>query len=88
MRLPIRKDVFLADDAAAAEKHGNELMAAGYRGFERAAVAYGDPASVAEQLAPFGDMGFTEVIIRVMSASPEETVRSVELAGQAQRLLA
>jgi alkanesulfonate monooxygenase SsuD/methylene tetrahydromethanopterin reductase-like flavin-dependent oxidoreductase (luciferase family) len=87
VRLPIRKDVYIAEDAAEAEAVGDRLVAAHYRGFDRMAVAYGDPSSVAEQLAVFGEMGFTDIIIRIMTAGPEETVRSVELAGEVQRQL-
>ena len=38
-------------------RSGDALMAAGYRGFDREAVAYGDPDGVAEQLAVFGELG-------------------------------
>jgi alkanesulfonate monooxygenase SsuD/methylene tetrahydromethanopterin reductase-like flavin-dependent oxidoreductase (luciferase family) len=82
LRIPIRKDVFLAQTAAEAEEVGNRLMGAGYRGFDRAAVAYGDPDSVAEQLAVFGDLGFTDIIIRIMPVPLDAAVRSVELAGE------
>ena len=82
VRLPIRKDVFVAESAAEAEKVGDALMDAGYRGFDRAAVAYGDPDGVAEQLAPYAEMGFTDIIIRTMTAPPEAAVRSVELTGE------
>jgi alkanesulfonate monooxygenase SsuD/methylene tetrahydromethanopterin reductase-like flavin-dependent oxidoreductase (luciferase family) len=81
-RIPIRKDVFVADTRAEADKVGDALMDAGYRGFERAAVAYGDPDAVAEQLAPFGDLGFTDVIIRIMPVGSDAGLRSVELAGE------
>ena len=81
-RIPIRKDVFVADTRAEADKVGDALMDAGYRGFERAAVAYGDPDAVAEQLAPFGDLGFTDVIIRIMPVGSAAGLRSVELAGE------
>jgi alkanesulfonate monooxygenase SsuD/methylene tetrahydromethanopterin reductase-like flavin-dependent oxidoreductase (luciferase family) len=87
-RLPIRKDVFIAETSAEAERVGDQLMAAGYRGFERGAVAYGDPVAVAEQLAVFGDLGFTDIIVRTMTAPLEESVRSVELAGEVARLVA
>lgn len=87
VRLPIRKDVFISEDGAAAERVGDKLVEAGYRGFDRAAVAYGDPPTVAEQLSVYGELGFTDIIIRVMTASSEETVRTVELAGEVQRLL-
>lgn len=81
-RIPIRKDVFIADSKAEADKVGDALMGAGYRGFERAAVAYGDPEVVADQLAQFGELGFTDIIIRTMPAPAEAAVRSVELAGE------
>ena len=86
-RIPIRKDVFIADSAAEAEKVGDALMQAGYRGFERAAVAYGDPDSVAEQLAPLGEVGCTDVIIRIMPAEDHSAVHSVELAAEVRSRL-
>jgi hypothetical protein len=72
---------------------GDALIAGGYRGFNRKAVAYGDPDSVAEQLSVFGDLGFTDPMIRTMSPlppeiGPEGASRSVELAGEVRALLA
>jgi alkanesulfonate monooxygenase SsuD/methylene tetrahydromethanopterin reductase-like flavin-dependent oxidoreductase (luciferase family) len=74
-------------------KAGDALVAAGYRGFDREAVAYGDPETVASQLAVYGELGFTDVIVRTMGPLPAELgpdadARSVELAGEVQRLLA
>jgi hypothetical protein len=66
---------------------GDSLVDAGYRGFEMGAVAYGDPQSVAEQLAPFGELGFTDIIIRTMTRG-ESAVRTVELAGELGAILA
>jgi alkanesulfonate monooxygenase SsuD/methylene tetrahydromethanopterin reductase-like flavin-dependent oxidoreductase (luciferase family) len=93
VRIPIRKDVFIAENRDEAEKVGDALVAGGYRGFERGAVAYGDPESVAEQLSVFGELGFTDVIIRTMSPVPPElgtdaADRSVELAAAVRSLLA
>lgn len=87
IRLPIRKDVFIAESRVEAERVGDQLMAAGYRGFERGAVAYGDPDSVAEQLAPFLELGFTDIVIRTMTVGLDAAVRSVELAGEVRRRL-
>jgi alkanesulfonate monooxygenase SsuD/methylene tetrahydromethanopterin reductase-like flavin-dependent oxidoreductase (luciferase family) len=92
-RVPIRKDVLITERAFEAERAGDALMAAGYRGFERGAVAYGDPEAVAEQLAEFGEMGYTDIIIRTMGPLPEEmgpnaAARSVELAGEVRARLA
>jgi alkanesulfonate monooxygenase SsuD/methylene tetrahydromethanopterin reductase-like flavin-dependent oxidoreductase (luciferase family) len=93
VRIPVRKDVFIAESGAEAEKVGNALVDRGYRGFRRQAVAYGDPEGVAEQLAVFGTMGFTDIIIRTMLPLPPElgtdaAARSVELAGEVQSRLA
>ncbi len=92
VRIPIRKDVFIADSQTEAERAGNALVAGGYRGFDREAVAFGDPASVADQLSVFGDLGFTDIIIRTMSPLPSDVgphaaSRSVELAGEVRSLL-
>ncbi len=87
VRLPIRKDVFVADTAAEARAVGDRLIEAGYRGFERDAVAYGDPEDVAEQLAEYAEIGFTDVIIRTMTAPLEAAVRSVELTGEVRARL-
>jgi alkanesulfonate monooxygenase SsuD/methylene tetrahydromethanopterin reductase-like flavin-dependent oxidoreductase (luciferase family) len=93
VRIPIRKDVLICEDREAAVKAGDDLLAAGYRGFDREAVAYGDPETVASQLAVYGELGFTDVIIRTMGPLPAELgpdadARSVELAGEVRRLLA
>jgi alkanesulfonate monooxygenase SsuD/methylene tetrahydromethanopterin reductase-like flavin-dependent oxidoreductase (luciferase family) len=86
-RIPIRKDVYIAEDRVEAERMGDSLMHAGYRGFERQAVAYGDPQSVAEQLAPFGEVGFTDIIVRTMTRG-QSALRTVELTEDLQALLA
>ena len=61
----------------------------GYRGGQpRGAVAYGGVDDVAEQLAVFGELGFSDVIIRTMAGVPQdEAVRSIELAGEVARAL-
>ena len=87
VRIPIRKDVYIAESRAEAERVGDGLVEQGYRGFDREAVAYGDPATVAERLAVFGQIGFTDVIIRIMTGG-DAAVRAVELAGEVRKLLA
>jgi alkanesulfonate monooxygenase SsuD/methylene tetrahydromethanopterin reductase-like flavin-dependent oxidoreductase (luciferase family) len=92
VRIPIRKDVFVAESRSDAEKAGDFLMNAGYRGLERGAVAYGDPDSVAEQLAAFTGIGYTDIVIRTMGPLPPElgpdaATRSVELAGEVRARL-
>lgn len=84
----VRKDVIVADTAAAAAALGDPMVAAGYRGFPPESVAYGDPAQVAEQLAVYGELGFDEVVVRQMAAVPQDVaLRSCELLGEVRRLL-
>jgi alkanesulfonate monooxygenase SsuD/methylene tetrahydromethanopterin reductase-like flavin-dependent oxidoreductase (luciferase family) len=91
-RVPIRKDVFIAESRREAEKAGDALVGAGYRGFDRRAVAYGDPDLVAEQLGEYVHIGFTDIVVRTMGPLPPElgpgaAERSVELAGEVRRRL-
>lgn len=86
-RIPIRKDVFIAESRTEAERVGRAMVERGYRGFEPEAVAYGDPPAVAERLAVFAEIGFTDVIIRIMTGG-DAAVRAVELAGEVRSLLA
>jgi alkanesulfonate monooxygenase SsuD/methylene tetrahydromethanopterin reductase-like flavin-dependent oxidoreductase (luciferase family) len=91
-RVPIRKDVFIAESRREAEKTGDAMVRAGYRGFEPGAVAYGDPDRVAEQLAEYVELGFTDIIVRTMAPLPPElgrdaAERSVELVGEVRSRL-
>ncbi len=88
-RVPIRKDVFVADDGGHATAVGDGLMAQGYRGGQpRGSVAYGGVEDVAEQLAVFAELGFTDVITRTMVGIPQDdAVRSIELTGDVARAL-
>ena len=79
--------------AVVAGTEQGHLVARGYRGFDRRAVAYGDPESVAEQLSVFGEQGFTDIIIRTMAPLPPDlgadaAARSVELAAEVRSRLA
>ncbi len=86
-RIPLRRDVFIADTVADAARVADPVLASGYRGMDPSALAHGDPDTVAEQLAVYGEQGFTDIIIRIMPAPLDAMVRSVELAGEVQTRL-
>jgi alkanesulfonate monooxygenase SsuD/methylene tetrahydromethanopterin reductase-like flavin-dependent oxidoreductase (luciferase family) len=86
--MAVRKDVFVADDDDHARRVGQSLLDGGYRGMGRDAVAFGSPEHVAEQLAPYGGMGFDLVVVRTMLVPQPEAVRSIELMGEVARMLA
>ncbi|MEM8902768.1 MAG: LLM class flavin-dependent oxidoreductase [Actinomycetota bacterium] len=84
----VRKDVLVSEDGSLARRLGDDLIAAGYRGLPRDAVAYGSPAEVAEQLAVYGELGFTDVVVRTMAVEPRVAHESIRLCGEVRRLLA
>ncbi len=86
-RIVIRKDVLVTADPSEAARIGDALVEGGYRGLPRDAVVYGSPAQVAEQLAVFGEFGFSDVIVRTMAVEPHLAHESIRLTGEVRRLL-
>jgi len=87
-RAAVRKDVIVLDNADRARKLGDDMVAAGYRGMPREAVAYGGVEDVAAELAPFRDMGFSDVIVRGMTIAQQDALETLELCGEVRNLLA
>lgn len=86
-RIIVRKDVLIGADGPAAERLGAEVLAAGYRGMRRDQVVIGTPEEAAEQLAPFAELGFTDVVVRAMAVPHEVALETINLAGEVQHLL-
>jgi len=87
-RAIVRKDVIVLSDADRARELGDRLTAGGYRGMPRDAVAYGGVDDVAEQLAPFRELGFSDVIVRCMTVEQADAEETLQLCGEVRRLLA
>ena len=56
----------------------------GYRGFSEDALLIGDVERVAERMAELGAMGYTDVIIRNISAEQPEALATIERLAQVQ----
>ncbi len=87
-RAIVRKDIIVLGDAARARRLGDDMVTAGYRGMPREAVAYGGVEEVATQLAPFRDLGFSDVIVRCMTITQADALETLELCGEVRKLLA
>ncbi len=87
-RAIVRRDVIVLRDAGRARALGDRLVDTGYRGMPSEAVAYGGADDVAEQLAPFRDLGFSDVIVRAMTVEQDDAVETLELCREVRRLLA
>jgi alkanesulfonate monooxygenase SsuD/methylene tetrahydromethanopterin reductase-like flavin-dependent oxidoreductase (luciferase family) len=78
----VRKDVIILRDADRACRLGDNLIAGGYRGFPREAVAYGSVDQVVEQLQPYRELGYEGVMIRCMGIPQVDALETLELAGE------
>lgn len=87
-RMTVRKDVVVLDAPGEAARVADEVLATGYRGLQRDQLLIGTPNEVADQLGPFADLGFGDVICRCMTISQSQAVESIELLGEVRRLLA
>lgn len=77
-RAVLRRDVVVTADGDRARRAGDDLVAAGYRGFDPDAPVYGSAARVAEVFASYADIGFTDIVVRTMSVPPELAVETIE----------
>ncbi|MDQ1519971.1 MAG: hypothetical protein QOI55_1044, partial [Actinomycetota bacterium] len=74
--IAIRRDVHVGathDDAA---REAEPIVNAGYRGFSRDALVYGDPDEVATRFAELRDMGYTDVVVRHLVDDHAAVLRS------------
>lgn len=81
-RAILRRDVIITADGARAEELGNDLVERGYRGFDRAAPVYGSPRRVAEAFATYAEIGFSDIVVRVMSVPSEVAIETVEAMSE------
>ncbi len=87
-RAIVRKDVIVLRDGDRARALGDGLVSSGYRGMPRDAVAYGNVDDVVEQLAPFRELGFSDVIVRCMTIEQPDALETLELCGEVRNMLA
>ena len=87
-RSAVRKDVIVLRDGDRARQLGDDMIAAGYRGMPREAVAYGGVDEVVEQLAVYKDLGFDEVTVRCMEVPQADAVETLTLCGEVRAALA
>ena len=74
-------------DPADAERVAKPVIEGGYRGFRPEACTYGSAEQVAEQLAQYGEMGYTDVIVRHLADDQAEVLRSLERLAEVRSLI-
>lgn len=87
-RNPIRQDVFVAATDAEAASGVAPAIAAGYRGMDPETLIVGSPQRVAEKFLRFGEVGFTDIIVRQITVPQPLALRSYELLATVAELVA
>ena len=80
-RAAIRKDALVLADGDRARSTADAVIASGYRGLDRSQLIIGDADDAAEQMAPFFELGFEEVVVRCISGPQEHALETLELLG-------
>ena len=86
--IAIRRDVYVAESSAEAAKLKEKIETEGYRGFNPEALVIGDAESIAEQFSIYGDMGYTDIIVRNLHSEYDHAISSTERLATVVELLA
>jgi alkanesulfonate monooxygenase SsuD/methylene tetrahydromethanopterin reductase-like flavin-dependent oxidoreductase (luciferase family) len=87
--IAIRRDVYVGASADEARRTMARYLRNGYRGFGADALVIGDVAEVAARLGELAAMGYTDVIVRNISAEQSEALATIDrLAAVQQRVAA
>jgi alkanesulfonate monooxygenase SsuD/methylene tetrahydromethanopterin reductase-like flavin-dependent oxidoreductase (luciferase family) len=84
----LRRDVHVGADAEDAERVAGPIVRGGYRGFHPDAFVYGSADQVAEQCRAFGEMGYTDVIVRQLASEQRDALASIERLADVRSQLA
>ncbi len=85
--ISIRRDIYVADSESEAQRTRQAVAKNGYRGFDPDALIIGDAETVAEQMAEFGELGFTDIITRNLHRDPDEAIASTERLAEVREFL-
>lgn len=80
-RAVIRKDALVLGDGDLARETADAIISSGYRGLTRSQLIIGDCDDAAEQLQPFFDAGFEEVVIRCMAVPQDLALETLTTLG-------
>ena len=86
--IAIRRDVYVGESSASAHRIAARYVERGYRGFPADALVIGDTAEVAQRFAELAEMGFTDVIVRNISAEQPEALATIERLAMVQARVA
>jgi alkanesulfonate monooxygenase SsuD/methylene tetrahydromethanopterin reductase-like flavin-dependent oxidoreductase (luciferase family) len=84
----IRRDVFVGASSSEARRVVSPYLQRGYRGFAEEALLFGSVSEVAEEVMRLRELGFTDVIVRNISADQTEALATIERLAEVKAQLA
>ncbi len=87
-RVALRRDVYVGASVSEARNTMRPYVERGYRGFDPEALVMGDATAVADQLAAYAELGFTDVLVRNITADQAQALATIERLAQVRETLA
>ena len=78
----IRRDIFIGASEEQAQKVVSSYIERGYRGMDPQALLFGGVEQVVEQVIALQEMGYTDIIVRNISADQNEALATIERTGE------
>lgn len=83
----LRRDVYIGASSQEARQVKEHYFQQGYRGFSEASLLAGSVAEVADSLAAYAEVGYSDVIVRNMSADQGQALATIERLAEVRELL-
>jgi alkanesulfonate monooxygenase SsuD/methylene tetrahydromethanopterin reductase-like flavin-dependent oxidoreductase (luciferase family) len=85
--IAIRRDIYVAESTEDTIKTREEVLNRGYRGFDPDALVIGTADAVAASFEAFGELGYTDIIVRNLHSDGEKAVASTERLSEVRKYL-
>jgi alkanesulfonate monooxygenase SsuD/methylene tetrahydromethanopterin reductase-like flavin-dependent oxidoreductase (luciferase family) len=82
--IAIRRDVYVGSSRDESRATMAPYLAKGHRGFPEEALLIGDVAEVADRVAALADMGYTDLLVRNISADQSQALACIERLARVQ----
>ena len=83
----IRRDIYIGSTSQEAETLKQKYLAKGYRGFPPEALLAGSVNQIADELRAFADLGYTDIVVRNISADQREAISTIERLAEVKEQL-
>ena len=74
----MRRDIYVGESSAEAQAVLQQALSRGYRGIPAEALIAGSVDEVAEQFRTFGEIGYTEILVRHLTNDQPKVLGSLE----------